>query len=57
MTPNWTNGIVGQITNHAATPNQALHLTAGASSMFLDHGSPVPPPQAWPAPRFLCQGV
>jgi hypothetical protein len=36
MTPNWTTGIVGQITNHAATPNQALHLTGGACSVFVN---------------------
>ena len=42
MTPNWTNGVVDQITNHAATLNQALHLTGGACSVFVTCSSLVP---------------
>jgi hypothetical protein len=42
MTPDWTDGIVGQITNQAATPNQALHLTGGACSVFVTCNSLVP---------------
>ena len=42
MTPNGTNGIVGQITTHAATPNQALHLTGGAWSVFVTCSSLMP---------------
>jgi len=42
MTPNGTNGIVDQITKHAATPNQALHLTGGACSVFVTCSSLMP---------------
>jgi hypothetical protein len=42
MTPNWRDGIVGQITNHAATPNQAPHLTGGACSVLVTCSSLVP---------------
>jgi hypothetical protein len=42
MTPDWTDGIVGQITNRAATPNHALHLIGGACSVFVTCNSLVP---------------
>jgi hypothetical protein len=38
----WDKWIVNQITNQAATPNQALHLTGGACSVFVTCSSLMP---------------